>query len=539
MRGTTRPTQGKLILVADDNDLMRKSLATLLKSLGYRVITAENGSECLRRYRENQPDLMLLDLRMPHMDGMDVLEDIRADLETFPVIIISGEGTLTDAIKTLKLGAWDYLIKPIKDTSLLEHAMIRVFERANLIAENRHYQEYLEAEIQKRIAVLHHAQKMEAIGTLAGGIAHDFNNILAIITGYTQMAIAGIDPGSQAGRDLDQVLSACNRASELVKQILTFSRQEEQEVQPVRVQFLLKESIKLLKSIFPATIEFREFIDAECRPIMADPVQVNQIIMNMATNAKQAMGDQGGILSFSLREVDHVPDEFYLQTTSLAPERFLQLSIADTGRGIDREDLQRIFEPFYTTKPIGEGTGLGLSVVHGIVKSLNGDIKVHSTRGEGSRFELIFPTVDAEMSRCTFEAVSAPGGSERILVVDDEAELVRLLDRMLRDLGYDVRPYTDSSEALREFLADPDGYDLVLTDMTMPNLTGKDLSQRILARRPDMPVVVCTGFSEIMDREEALSIGVREYVMKPVVKHELSEVIRRVLDGCSYPCRRR
>lgn len=524
-------TKNKLILVVDDDDLMQKSLAMLLRNLGYRVITAGNGKECLQMYREKNPNLMLLDLRMPIMDGIDVLEEIREDLEEFPIIIISGAGTLSDAIKTLKLGAWDYLIKPIKDVFVLDLAIKRAFERTSLIQENKRYQNYLEEEIKKRTAELHHAQKMEAIGTLAGGIAHDFNNILAIIIGYTEMARDEIPPESQAGKDLNHVVNACGRAADLIKQILTFSRQGEQEIQPVRVQYLLKESIKFLKATFPATIEIRESIDTDCNPILADPAQIRQVIMNLATNAKQAMDEKGGILTISLTEIDKPPEGYHPSSYKVLPSRFLLLTFADTGHGIDRQDLPRIFEPFFTTKSVNEGTGLGLSVVHGIVKNLKGDIQVERTGKEGTCFQLIFPTVDDEVTSFKFDSASAPGGNERILVVDDEDELRLLLERMLTNLGYEVQSYSDSTEALREFKSNPEGYDLVLTDMTMPKLTGKELVRKILAARPDIPIIMCTGFSEIMDRNEALSMGVREYVMKPVVKHELADIVRKVLDG--------
>ncbi|MHB8809860.1 MAG: hybrid sensor histidine kinase/response regulator [Desulfobulbaceae bacterium] len=524
------PARNKKILLIDDDALMRKSATMLLKSLGYSVFAAENGREGLDLYYREHPDLMLLDLRMPVMDGFEVLAELGSALEDFPVIIISGAGGINDALKTLQLGASDYLVKPILDISVLEHAINKALERIDLIRENRRYQHYLEEEIKKRTAELQHSQKMEAIGTLAGGIAHDFNNILAIINGYAQMAQSELPPESQPSQDLDKVLHAANRASELVKQILTFSRQDDHEAKPVHVQFIFKEILKLLKASFPSTIVIRDSVDANCPPVLADPSRIHQVIMNLCTNAWHAMRESGGELSVSLSHLDRLPAGFRLKDKPQPAAGYLLLQVTDTGHGIDGDDLNRIFEPFFTTKPVSEGTGLGLSVVHGIVKSLGGDILVSSEKGHGADFRIIFPALAEDTAFDLHLSSPLPRGDERIMVVDDEAELASWLQRFLHDLGYKVTTHSDSRAALDAFLAAPDAFDLIVTDMTMPGLTGKELAREIMLRRPELPVILCTGFSESLDRDQALAIGIREYVMKPVVRQELAEIVRKVLD---------
>ncbi|MHB1349443.1 MAG: response regulator [Desulfobulbaceae bacterium] len=529
-RDMTESDGTKKILLIDDDLLMRKSATKLLKDLGYDVVSAGNGREGMEKYRRERPDLMLLDLRMPVMDGFEVLAELGTDLEKFPVIIVSGAGGINDALKTLQLGASDYLVKPILDVSVLEHAINRALERIDLIRENKRYQHYLEEEIKKRTEELHHSQKMEAIGTLAGGIAHDFNNILAIINGYAQMAQAELPAESQPSQDLDKVLQAANRATELVRQILTFSRQDDHESKPVYIQFILKEILKLLKASFPATIVIRDWVDAECPPVLADPGRIHQVLMNLCTNARYAMRESGGELTVSLSHLQSLPSGYRPRDGGRNIAGYLLLRVKDTGHGIDRDNLDRVFEPFFTTKPLSEGTGLGLSVVHGIVKSLGGDIWVSSEKGKGADFQIILPALTEEAAATLPPTGPLPRGEEQILVIDDESELVAWLKRCLHELGYQVTAHSDSRAALEAFQAAPDSFDLIITDMTMPGLTGKELAREILALRPKMPVIMCTGFSENLDRKQALALGIREYIMKPVVRRELAEIVRKVLD---------
>lgn len=523
----------KQILIVDDDDLTRRSLSVQLKKCGYDVvIEAENGSEGLKEFNRLKPDLTLLDLRMPEMDGLEFLSQVQDNLEEMPVIILSGAGSIDDVIKSLQYGAWDYILKPINDFSMLDHSIAKALERAELIKENRRYQESLEEEIRKRTTELYQAQKMEAIGTLAGGIAHDFNNMLASIIGYTEMAMEQLSPEGQPYDDLENVLDAANSATDLVKQILTFSRQDDVDTHPVLVQDVLRQVIKLLRATFPTSITVEDEIDQYCKPVFADPSQIQQVLMNLCTNAKQAIETDVGTIAITLNQVGGLPESLRQDPDTNSPDEYLCLSVADTGKGIEKNLIDKIFEPFYTTKPIGKGTGLGLSVVHGIVTAIDGVIQVKSTPEVGTEFRIYIPVIDEfEGAERKQTADFIAGGSERILLVDDDPRLVTILDRALSGMGYRVTSMTDSTAAMKVFEQDPEAFDLVLTDMTMPKLTGKDLAERMLQLRPDIPVIMCTGYSEVMDSHEAKVIGIRKFIMKPIVKKDLGVILRSVLDN--------
>ncbi|MCE5265346.1 MAG: PAS domain S-box protein [Deltaproteobacteria bacterium] len=377
---------------------------------------------------------------------------------------------------------------------------------------------------------LRQAQKMEAIGTLAGGIAHDFNNILGAIIGYTELSLREPGENNRLHRYLEQIYQAAKRAGDLVKQILTFSRQTEETLQPLRISPIIAEALKLLRASLPATVEVRHHIQADPDTILASPTQIHQIVMNLCTNAAHAMRDKKGVLSIGLAPVDIPPGDI-LTAHGLQPGRHIRLSICDTGHGIDPGILEKIFDPFFTTKKPGEGTGMGLSVVHGIVQSCHGAITVRSEVGKGAEFQIYFPLL---IDTAGEEGEAAPSpiarGKERILFVDDEEQLVNLGKVMLTSLGYQVVGQTDSAEALRLFRAQPDRFDLVITDLTMPNLTGVELAQELLSIRPDLPVILCSGFSETVTPQTARSLGIREFVMKPVALDTLAKTVRRTLD---------
>ena len=378
---------------------------------------------------------------------------------------------------------------------------------------------------------LQQVMKLQAIGTLAGGIAHDFNNILFPIVGYTELTMDDLPEGSQAKQNLHEVLKAANRAKKLVQQILTFSRQNSQKRKPMRVQTLIKEALKLLRATIPSSIEIHNSVDEDCGLINGDPTQIHQVIMNLSTNAYHALQETGGKLEVSLKEINLNYEES-LQKVGIKVGRHLELTVRDNGQGMTPQVLERIFDPYYTTKKQGKGTGLGLSVTHGIIKNHGGDISVSSQPGVGSTFSVYLPVIDdIDLEIESAETASATNGNERILLVDDEAQIIDIERRILERLGYKVTSKTDSEEALEEFSARPERFDLVITDMTMPKITGDRLARRLMDINPQIPVIMCTGFNEAITEEKALAMGIDKFVMKPVIKDELACAIRTVLDN--------
>ncbi|MBE0504366.1 MAG: GAF domain-containing protein [Desulfuromonadales bacterium] len=381
---------------------------------------------------------------------------------------------------------------------------------------------------------LRSAQKMEAIATLSGGIAHDFNNILAAIITNTEMTLDDVGEDNPLREHLQIVLKAGLRGKDLVKQILTISHQADQERQPVQVEKVVSECLLLLRASLPTTIEIRKVIADNLGPVPADPSQLHQVILNLCTNAADAMQDQEGILEVRLADIQISPREARINPL-LHPGSYLKMSIKDTGCGMEKGVMERIFDPFYTTKGRGKGTGLGLSVVHGIVKSHGGSLTVESEVGKGSVFEVFLPRiVCVEPSLPLPVDLPARGGKERILLVDDEEDLVFAGKKMLERLGYDVVAGTDSTEMLKLFRAAPKSFDLVITDQTMPHLTGEMLAREMLALRADLPIILCSGMGgsgpSRVSLERARAVGIRELVSKPFEREEMTRVIRRLLD---------
>ena len=374
------------------------------------------------------------------------------------------------------------------------------------------------------------SQKMESIGTLAGGIAHDFNNILFPILGYAEMLLEEAPENTPLRAGLNGIYTSALRAKDLVKQILTFSRQDTSESKFMKMQPIIREALKLIRSTIPATIEIIQDIDDDCGVIKADPTQIHQIVMNLSTNAYHAMEETGGKLKVSLKEIELEKSD--LINSDMAPGRYACLTIADTGTGMDKAVIGKIFDPFFTTKEIGKGTGMGLSVVHGIVKNMNGDIQVVSLPGKGTKFNVFFPVEKIFFEEPKFQTEKPiQGGKERILLVDDEEAILTMEKRMLERLGYQVICRTSSFEALEAFKANPDKFDLVITDMAMPNMPGDKLSAELIKIRVDIPVLLCTGFSEAMSEEKAESIGIKGFLLKPIVMKDLDQKIREVLVG--------
>jgi len=360
------------------------------------------------------------------------------------------------------------------------------------------------------------------------GNAHDFNNILSAIFGYTELAISSVDDKKALLEDLQEVLKAGHRAKDLVKQILAFSRQSNQELRPVQMQLIAKEALKLIRPSLPATIEIQTNIQSDGL-IMADSTQIHQVLMNLCTNAGHAMQEEGGILEITLTDI-RLDSDFTSRHPDIKPGAFLKLTVRDTGHGIAPDLLDKIFVPFFTTKDKGQGTGMGLSVVHGIIKSLGGTVTVYSELEKGAEFNVYLPVIERGLKEEQRIELPLPTGTERILFVDDEQAIREISKKLLESLGYHVEVRSNAIEAFELFKVNPERFDLVITDMTMPNMTGDRLAEQVMAVRPDIPVIVCTGFSTRIDKEKASAMGIRAFALKPVIKSDIAEIIRKVLD---------
>jgi two-component system, cell cycle sensor histidine kinase and response regulator CckA len=376
---------------------------------------------------------------------------------------------------------------------------------------------------------LRHAQKMEAIGALAGGIAHDFNNILGSILGFTEMAIEDIPERPEVQKSLHNVLKSTTRAKNLVEQILAFSRKASYVRGPISISPIITETVQLLRASIPATIRIELALGAISDTIFADPVEVKQILMNLVTNASLAMQAKGGTLEISLIDVDFTPDLPVLET-EVIPGKYVQLVVKDTGIGMSPQVMKRVFEPFFTTREVGKGKGMGLAVVYGIVRDLQGTIAVESEPGVGSTFQALLPKVKTEVKDKRPQTFRVLQGTESILFIDDEHMLMEWGRTLLERLGYTVTTSTDPTEALNTFCSDPSRFDLVITDQTMPSMTGVQLAKELFKARPDIPIVLCTGHSETISADKAKEMGIRLFLMKPVARQELAEAVRRVLD---------
>ncbi|WP_051309183.1 hybrid sensor histidine kinase/response regulator [Desulfogranum japonicum] len=381
-------------------------------------------------------------------------------------------------------------------------------------------------------AELLQAQKMEAIGTLAGGIAHDFNNILTSILGYAELAKSSAPVKSELSKDIDQVLRATQRAIDLVRHILSFSRKADYSLKPLEPHLIIKEALKMMRASIPSSIRIQEEIDDHCGWIMADPTSIHQIIINLCTNAQHAMEREKGILSIRLyRQAVTQEDLRGEQDGSIG--QFIVLEVSDTGNGIEPKILERIFDPYFTTKEDGKGTGLGLAVIHGKVKDFQGFIRVKSKVGQGSTFSMYFPALESHINNQIPTAPEGPipKGTERVLVVDDEEAIANLTKVTLEKLGYTVTAFTSGMEALKKLRENADQFDVVITDQTMPGMNGGELAKEILKIRPDMPIILCTGYSSILSKEEAIAIGIRKYLKKPLQRKELAQACRELLDN--------
>ena len=412
------------------------------------------------------------------------------------------------------------------DDRTKEQLIAELMKMQGRIAELELQQE----ESEKLRTQLFKAQKLEAIGTLAGGIAHDFNNILSIIMGYTELARLKFQENKNAEQYIKEVLKACRRAKDLIRQLLSFSHSDDKlERQVLYVRPIIKEVVKFLKALLPSAIEIQQSIASETGIVFAHPTQIHQVLTNLCTNAAHAMEEAGGILEISLADIELDPATLPPHS-DLKPGPYVRLTVADTGDGMDSATLKRIFDPYFTTKEPGKGSGLGLAVVQGIVKDHEGGITVSSEIGKGTTFHVYLPRIEAELTVAEEASVPVPTGTERILIVDDEAALVDIWKKYLELLGYVVATKTSCLEALELFRVHPDYFDLVITDYTMPHMNGLDLAREMKRIQPAILIIICSGWKERISNEKNSEAGVRAFLTKPLELRSAAEVIRKVLD---------
>lgn len=647
----------KTILAIDDKMDNLISLSALLRILlpGCSMILAQSGMEGIEKAKAEQPDLILLDIKMPQMDGFETCQHLKRDPMTnhIPVIMVTAIKTDPQSrTKGLDIGADAFISKPIEETELISQVKValRIKEAEDLLRKERdaleqtvtertqmlrkserkyrsmmesitdqlhicspdstieymnpamiqrigrdatgetchralhglddrcdfcvfdqvaegktvettikspldgrtyrvnnmpvHHQngtvskmsiyrditQYLTAIADKKKvqAQLGQAQKMESIGTLAGGIAHDFNNILTAIIGFSDLALDEVDKGSTLADNLQEIHIAGLRARDLVKQILTIARQSNEEIKPVRVNRIIEEVIKFIRSSIPTSIEIKSNIRPSS-PIRGNSTQIHQIFMNLFTNAAHAMEKNGGILEIGLEDL-YFDDRAVLKYPGLTSGTYNKITVSDTGTGIPPNVIHSIFEPYFTTKSLEEGTGIGLALVHGIVASYGGVISVSSELGKGSVFTIILPVTQREETHKFPEYDNIPKGTERLLLIDDELAIVKLNQKILERLGYQVIVQTSSADALALFKSNPEAFDLVLTDMTMPKITGEKLAQEMRGIRPSLPIILCTGYSKKLVHNPANPRNIKAVLTKPISRDQLAKAVRNILD---------
>ncbi len=625
------------ILVVDDDLGTRETLSDILAMKNFRVAKAHDGESCLEIIQKQHVDVAILDIRLPDMDGLKLLECMKKSIPDLIAVFMTGHATVDYAQKALEQGACGFFVKPmiideilrVINEALEKRSLVRRYKETsaklnNIISASNdaifstdsngrimqynktaehifgysgeelvqlnigsllgreseaeksgvlkcHYSfdepvevygrhkkgDLLALEISsgpyeengkkmfsliirdvsarkkheeekgKLESQLRQSHKMKAVGTMAGGIAHDFNNILAIILGNAEMAKDDIPPGNPAYHSIVEILEASHRAKNLIRQILAFSRKERVKLVPLELQLAIKETLQLLRSTIPTTVSIIQYICDDRIMIMADPIQIHQLLINLCSNAVLAL-DEKGEITVRLQEVDLTSED--VDRYRLSPGPYAMLSVTDTGCGMDKDTMGHIFDPFYTTRETGKGTGMGLSVVHGIAKSHGGFITVDSEFGKGSVFKVFLPSTKETAVQQVEATGPLPTGTESILFLDDERSLLEIAHRVLTGLGYKVTAEISSVEALEIFKSDPDEFDLVITDQSMPHMSGTELIAEILKIRPDTSIILCTGFSTKVSEENAKELGISEFVDKPYDKKNLAKTVRKVLD---------
>lgn len=515
----------KRIMIVEDEALVALEMESHLKEMGYGVTARVNsGSRAVEKAAAVPPDLILMDINLNgEIDGIEAALQIRKHLD-IPVVFVTAyaeEEKLERAKLTLPYG---YLLKPIQERELKTTISMAFY--THQVDTERKKAEMERRELEQK---LFEAHKMESLGTLAGGIAHDFNNILQPIMVYADMIHKKAEPESKISIFSNRIITASERARKLVEQILTFSQVSEPDFRPMKLQSVVYEVMAFIGASIPSNIEVRLNIDENCGYVRGDVTQIHQIIMNLVINAHHAMQNQSGRLDIDLEAVNA---DTHSDAGESSPVPLARLSIADTGDGMEPEILDRIFDPYFTTKDKGKGTGLGLSVVRGIVESHGGSISVSSQPGAGSRFDLLFPIIEVRLKNDSL--ISTPGdarGTERILLIDDEDPVLQVEREILEPLGYHVSTVSSGMNGLETFRANPHEFDLVITDLIMPDITGDLLTKELLNIRSDLPVIICTGFGERTNGEDIKASGAKKLLFKPVTHHDLTESVRSVLNG--------
>jgi CheY-like chemotaxis protein len=548
------------VLVVDDHPANRSFLETILSNEGHHVASASHGIEALALAREKSPDLIISDVLMPQMDGFTFCREVKKDEQLRKTPFVFYTATYTDPKDLafgLQLGADRYLVKPMEAQEFLatvadvtqhprqaepedletddpgylkqynsrliaklEHKMFELEVANRALREELATRERLEAQLRQ-------VQKMEAIGRLAGGIAHDFNNILGGIVGFAELAQFEAGYGSSIQSHLDGIVAATQRARDLVQQILAFSRGKERERKPLHLASALKDALKLLRASLPANIELRSSFDPQAPAVLADLTEMHQVATNLVTNAWHSIGDRPGVISLHV-EPFHAANDFVRFHPEMKPGDYVRLAVSDDGCGMDDQTIERIFEPFFTTKQPGQGCGLGLSVVHGIVKGSEGAIIVDSKPGKGTMIQLYFPACDAPVA--ADDGAAAPirrGVGQRVLFIDDDVTLTTLGEHFLTRLGYEVETENNPLHALARFREKP--FDLVVTDLTMPFATGLEVARECRMLRPKTPVLLMTGFNPTLQTDELRAQGIVSILLKPYGSQELGDAVAAAL----------
>lgn len=513
----------KILVMSDKNDDLN-TMSTFLEDLipDCLVIPVQSGIAGIESIKAESPEMVLLDLEIGEIDRYEICRTLTSKENTkhIPILLMTDiQSDPKTYAKGLETGVAGFLGKPIDKAELA--VQVNMALRISALEKEK-------VELKKQ---LQQTQKMESIGTLAGGIAHEFNNILFPIIGYTEMCMYDVPENSKTKKNLAAVLKAADRAKDLIQQIQNFSTKGEQNKKPLKIQYIIKETLKLLRASLPATIELRHEIDTVCGPVAADPSEIQQILTNLCTNAYQVMEKKGGELEITLKEVDLTPSDLSFEI-DLSPGCYLKLTVKDTGPGLEQTEVKHIFDPQYRTGDRIEGTGMGLNIVHEIIRSYKGMTCISSDPDQGTTIDVYLPLLNTQPDHISEISTEAhqPSGNETVLLVDDEEAVLEMMHLMMERLGYQVISMLNSIKALETFQKAPKTFDLVITDQTMPKMTGMELIREIRLIRSDIPVILCTGFNEKITEDNTRHLGIGALIGKPVRVAECAEIIREVLD---------